>query len=68
MSVLTNIIPYEEEIVSLNIYERIELSKTIRKERESIFMTKLVYFIILINIIGIIASMFLVLYKLLLYQ
>lgn len=68
MSVLTNIIPYEEEIVSLNIYERIELSKTIRKERESIFMTKLVYFIILINITGIIASMFLVLYKLLLYQ
>lgn len=54
---ITDLIPYEEEIVSLNIYERIELSQKIRKEQESIFMTKLVYLIILINIAGILGCM-----------
>ena len=56
---------YEEEVMALNIYERIELAKTIRKERESIIMTKLVYLIVALNVIAIAGCMVLIMFKML---
>lgn len=47
----------EEEILPLSIYERIELAKKIRQEQENILMSRIVTFIIILNLSAIMALM-----------
>ena len=60
-----NLIPYEEEILSLSLEERLSITKKIRQEQEAIVMSKIVLLLILINVAGIISCMLLILIKLL---
>lgn len=59
-----NLIPYEEEILSLSLEERLSITKKIRQEQEAMVMSKLVLLLILINVAGIIGCMALILIKL----
>lgn len=63
---MNSLVPYrEEEILPLSIYERLELNKKLRQEQESMFMSKLVTFIVALNALGIFFCMALILIKLL---
>lgn len=56
---------YNDEIVELDIYERIRLHKAIQVEKERTIMTAIAYTIIGINVVGILACMVAVIINLL---